>query len=355
MALEDFGAVVKEEPSFALAHVEAAKVHTFVGNLAEAIRLYQLAVDVSAASKSGSAAQRASALPRDELDMAKRSITRLQARLDSGGGADGGDGLAADGSGRWHVADIVGLSWDTCVSQLRASPPIEPHPFPQHAWHLSASFEGVAREYTPISSAADWENGRVDLLVKTYRDGKVSKAFGMLQTLDDAQQASQVNYTSIDDQPCWVMLSKPAITLFLPEMIELPPDGGPESQRVNRLGIVVGGTGVAPAVQLLREVADASGPFGTECEATLLYSSHTSIDVLMVDELRAIVAASAGRVKVNFTLTAHIDGQDPWETVPPQQHFRGRHNHFASFFHALRSSRRDARDSGRRRCVPPTH
>jgi NAD(P)H-flavin reductase len=37
------------------------------------------------------------------------------------------------------------------------------------------------REYTPISSASEWEQGRLSLLVKTYGDGRVSKKFAMLR------------------------------------------------------------------------------------------------------------------------------------------------------------------------------
>ena len=60
-------------------------------------------------------------------------------------------------------------------------PPAKPHPYPNDAWHVNVRFGGIVREYTPVSSAEDWERGRMDLLVKTYEMGIVSKKFAMLR------------------------------------------------------------------------------------------------------------------------------------------------------------------------------
>lgn len=75
--------------------------------------------------------------------------------------------------------------------------------------------------------------------------------------------------------------------------------------------------------------------FDSSCRAALLYSSRASIDVLLLDELRAAEAASNGRVQVHHTLTdasASMEGADPWSSVPKRQNFHGKHGNFASFF-----------------------
>jgi hypothetical protein len=123
---------------------------------------------------------------------------------------------SGDGSGRWKVDKITGLAWDTCIYHLTNQPPAVPHPYPNDAWHVNIRFGGTVREYTPVSSAADWEAGRIDLLVKTYEDGQVSKKFAMLR------QASP--YTSAEEQPCWALTSAPALTLTLPALTEMSMD-----------------------------------------------------------------------------------------------------------------------------------
>merc|ERR1712176_888694 len=81
-----------------------------------------------------------------------------------------------------------------------------------------------------------------------------------------------------------------------------------------------GGTGVAPALQLLREVVDEDGCFGQHCRATLLYSSRSPSDVLLINELRDVVAQSNGRVVVRHTLTDFDEQFDKIENLPPENY-----------------------------------
>lgn len=105
-----------------------------------------------------------------------------------------------------------------------------------------------------------------------------------------------------EEQNCWVLVSAPALTLQLPQLTLT----GTPRPAVTHVAIVVGGTGVAPALQILRELADDSeeGAFSTAgCPATLLCSSRTAQDVLCIDELRAVEQSAAGRISVRHTLT----------------------------------------------------
>ena len=58
----------------------------------------------------------------------------------------------------------------------------------------------ISQEYTPVSSAATWEDGRLELLVKTYPDGCVSRFFGTLRTVPEAQEAQLQSYAPLEEQ-----------------------------------------------------------------------------------------------------------------------------------------------------------
>eukprot|EP00931_Biecheleriopsis_adriatica_P086339 TRINITY_DN61033_c0_g1_i1.p1 TRINITY_DN61033_c0_g1~~TRINITY_DN61033_c0_g1_i1.p1 ORF type:complete len:707 (-),score=152.77 TRINITY_DN61033_c0_g1_i1:32-2152(-) len=327
-AARDFKQVITDERDFAPAYIELAKICSFMRRLPDAIALYQQALELS--THRGPA----SGVAPGEVEAVKRSLAKLQVRLAEGSPCSEMDLQATDsgdGSGRWKVSGITGLSWDTCIYHLENLPPAEGHPFPHHAWHVQVWMGTTMREYTPVSSAAAWEDGKLDLLVKTYLDGNVSKGFALLRTAEEALSSSLESYTPLEEQPCWVQVSPPLLTLSLPSLSEqLDAPGGVPAH----LSLVVGGTGIAPGLQLLREVIDPAGAFGPACRATLLSSSRTAIDVLCIDELRAAEAASRGRVRVRHTLTdeSALGDDDPWDALPQQQHFRGKHCHFASFF-----------------------
>jgi len=345
LAIEDFVAVLTAHPLFAPAQLELGRVYSFLGRLQESVEAHRRAVALSTSDTEFSA-QAGFRLRSDEVKQVQRTVAKLEERIASGTKEGEDDSGHFDGSGRWRIEGITGVSWDTCIYHARAKPPSEPHPFPHDAWHVACRFGGgPAREYTPMSTAEDWEAGKLDLLVKTYPDGIVSSEFGKLLTVEEAEQDSRESYTALDDQPCWVWVSKPAITLYLPSCLESPPpaSGGPV---VDKVGIVVGGTGVAPALQLLREVADPDGAFAGKGQGALLCSSHTMLDVLCLDELRAIEQSAPDRIKVRHTLTAasppkeagetgdaddEESEEDPWESAPHLK-LKGKHSHFASFY-----------------------
>ena len=58
----------------------------------------------------------------------------------------------------------------------------------------------IHQECTPISSASAWEDGRLELLVKTYPDGCVSRFFGTLRTVQEAREAALQNYAPLEEQ-----------------------------------------------------------------------------------------------------------------------------------------------------------
>eukprot|EP01043_Picozoa_sp_COSAG02_P021669 COSAG02_NODE_1107_length_14540_cov_61.060661_6_plen_332_part_00 len=215
----------------------------------------------------------------------------------------------------------------------------------------------VRRRYTPISTAKEWEQGSLKLLVKSYPDGQVSKRFAKLR------QATEYGAPQ-EEQNCWVLVSAPALTLQLPQLTLMDTDA--RRSVVTHVAIVVGGTGVAPALQILRELADDSGDGAFSaggdakggCSGTLLYSSRTAQDVLCIDELRAVEQAAAGRISVRHTLTdsgvisggaaggGASSGSSARLLPPDPQWITGRHYHFTSKWNAYRPQSGPLRTEG---------
>jgi len=301
-----------------------------------------------------------SAMPVDYRAAGARPAERRGGVPEATASADVSD--SGDGSGRWIVEKIVGLSADSCIYHLRNHPPAAPHPYPTDVWHVGVRFGSTVREYTPVSTAAEWEKGELRLLVKSYGTGTVSKRFAQLRAaskyggapftgfyLEAGGKPRTLAPPSEEEQPCWVLLGHPMLTLRLDRFIHTPmltgqlarPAGGAGDSEQAAFGtkvnapagagagagttaaaatavahicLVVGGTGVAPALQILRQVApikgsgaadvSGSGVLAADCHATLLYSSHAAEDVLCIDELRAVQDASGGRVAIYHTLTS---------------------------------------------------
>jgi pentatricopeptide repeat protein len=129
--------------------------------------------------------------------------------------------------------------------------------------HAPAGTEGpcpwVERDYTPISTFGDWVLGKCDLLIKAYPDGKATQwlkrqAVGAL-----------------------IHLSEPKLT---EQAAVLPRLAMP------RLLFIVGGTGVAVAVQALRALADSHKP------VSVVYSCRAD-DALALDAIEVFVAERA--------------------------------------------------------------
>jgi len=251
-ALADFGGAMLEKPRAPEPLVEVAHIYAFSGETGKAVNFYQKAIALMKDQK----------MPKHDSARLERRVEKLMAghreEVDSG-----------DGSGLWRVEDITGISKDSCVYHLRSAAPGSPHPCPQSAWHVQVFLGSTVREYTPISSARAWEDGSLDLLVKTYPDGTVSRFFGTLRTVQEAREAALQSYAPLEEQNCWVRLSAPLSTLHLPSFTET----GMARETVEQVALVAGGTGIAPALQILSECL----PGGSleQCRGVLLYSSRT--------------------------------------------------------------------------------
>lgn len=106
------------------------------------------------------------------------------------------------------------------------------------------------RYYNPISSKL--EDGHLDLVVKTYVDGKVSRYFAGLSTGDTVDFMGPIGTLNYE----------------------------PNSSR--HLGIVAGGSGITPVLQILNEVVTVPEDL---TKVSLLYANETENDILLKEEL----------------------------------------------------------------------
>ncbi|QLL34657.1 hypothetical protein HG536_0H00310 [Torulaspora globosa] len=130
------------------------------------------------------------------------------------------------------------------------------------------------RFYTPISPR--FAQGYFDLLVKSYADGKVSKYFAGLrqgQTVEFRGPVGTFNY---------------------------------EANTTKVIGIVAGGSGITPILQVLNEVITVPEDL---TKISLIYANETPNDILLKDELDEM-AEKYPNFEVHYTVRKP---NDKWE------------------------------------------
>ncbi|XP_040291933.1 NADH-cytochrome b5 reductase 3 [Bufo bufo] len=166
-------------------------------------------------------------------------------------------------------------------------------PIGQHIY-LSARIDGnlVVRPYTPVSS--DDDKGYVDLVVKIYFKGihpKFPEGGKMSQYLEGLRIDETIDFRGPSG----------LLTYSGNGTFEIRPDkkSPPVPKKVKQLGLIAGGTGITPMLQLIRAVIkDKDDP--TICY--LLFANQSEKDILLRDELEEIQANYPSRFKLWYTL-----------------------------------------------------
>jgi len=127
--------------------------------------------------------------------------------------------------------------------------------------------EGKApfRPYTPIST--DDQKGYFELLVKGYPQGVVSKHLCSLKVGDTVQVKGPLPKLSY------------------------------EANMKKHVGMVAGGSGITPMLQVLKEALKNPAD---ETTFTLIFGNQTPADILLREELKTLEATSQGRLQVFF-------------------------------------------------------
>lgn len=162
------------------------------------------------------------------------------------------------------------------------------------SWHVSLRgprSKEVEREYTPLSSAREWTEGRMDMLIKVYKTGALT---------------SRLEETQVGER--WWM-SDPQTTVEVPRIL-------PTAGRLGAIALFAGGTGVAPCWQLTQSAREMfGGRVDGAVRTSILCSYSTFSQALLAPEFEELSRGSDGQVAVDFTVT---------QSTPPPGWMRGR-------------------------------
>ncbi|GMT08900.1 hypothetical protein PFISCL1PPCAC_197 [Pristionchus fissidentatus] len=166
-------------------------------------------------------------------------------------------------------------------------------PTGQHVY-LSAKIDGklVVRPYTPVSS--DEDKGHVDLMIKVYFKA-VNERFPeggkMSQHLESMQIGESIDFRG----PSGKIVYEGAGTLAVRPDNKSPP----KKRRFARFGMIAGGTGITPMLQIIAAVLRDRED---KTQLSLLFANQTEEDILCREELDALVAEHGGRFRVWYTV-----------------------------------------------------
>lgn len=136
------------------------------------------------------------------------------------------------------------------------------------------SHKEIVRSYTPISG--DEQPGYVDLLIKSYPTGNISKHFASLAI----------------GQTIRIRGPKGAF-VYTPNM-------------VRHFGMIAGGTGITPMLQVVRAIVRGRAA-GDRTEVDLIFANVTKQDILLKEDLDALAAEDKG-FRVHYVLDRPPEG-----------------------------------------------
>ncbi|MBN3307023.1 NB5R1 reductase, partial [Amia calva] len=160
--------------------------------------------------------------------------------------------------------------------------------------YLSARIDGnlVVRPYTPVSS--DDDKGFVDLVVKIYFKNvnpKFPEGGKMSQYLESLEIGDMVDFRGPGG-----LLEYKGHGQFA---VQLDKKSEAEMKSACSVGMIAGGTGITPMLQLVRAIMkDPTDK--TTCH--LLFANQTEKDILLRDELQEIQVRHPGRFQLWFTV-----------------------------------------------------
>ncbi|KAI8645353.1 hypothetical protein BD408DRAFT_312323, partial [Parasitella parasitica] len=133
----------------------------------------------------------------------------------------------------------------------------------------------VMRPYTPINQNP-YEDGYIDLVVKQYQDGSVSRTLSGFQLNDK------------------VHVRGPMTEEYLYS-----------ANTLDTVGMIAGGTGITPMYQLIRRILE--NPQDQDTHIWLIYGNKTEQDILLKSELDQLATQFKDRFKVKYVLEKTSD------------------------------------------------
>jgi len=159
--------------------------------------------------------------------------------------------------------------------------------------HILLKFDDVSRPYTPISS--DEDKGFFELVVKVYPGGKMSKhleAMKIGETIDVKGPLGAIQYHGMGD-------------FSIKQKNKETKKNEIVSRKVSRLGLIAGGTGITPMLQVIRAVLKNPRD---KTQLSLIFANVTEPDILLRSELERCAMEHKSQFSLFFTLDKPTEG-----------------------------------------------
>lgn len=204
----------------------------------------------------------------------------------------------------WKLTSVNVVTHHTAIFHFETKDPKRNTPHPRGralmvepiTWHVTMLTEvgsnnerplpWVERDYTPISSALEWERGRCAILIKIYNGGVLSS--WLHEKTGPASFVGSGSSNGVDLSNTNIWLSKPIKTLTVPSLIADDDDGF----RPDSVLLLLAGTGIVALPQILahREPYRLLGiPVPKykqmNCPIDLIHSCHED-DILLLQEIK---------------------------------------------------------------------
>jgi len=204
--------------------------------------------------------------------------------------------MKADEFQRFRLIEKVEISHDTRQFTFALQTPKTRLGLPvgQHISFRFTDADGKThqRSYTPVSG--DETLGRVTFVIKVYKAGvhpKFPDGGKMSQYLDSLSIGDAVDMKGPKGHLTYLGQGR-----FTVKQIRKPLS----ERKAKHFGMIAGGTGITPCLQvihaILRDTRD------TSTTVSLLYANQTEEDILVREELEAIVSDHSDRFKLHYTL-----------------------------------------------------
>lgn len=172
---------------------------------------------------------------------------------------------------KFHILKIIQVSHNTKL--LRFEIPFGKKLGLPIGRHLSVRADiggtNVTRAYTPVSRPD--QEGYFDLLVKSYEFGKLSSYLHELKVGDGVDIRGPIGRFKY------------------------------EKNKFNSIGLIAGGTGLTPCLQIMRCILE--GEPDDKTKFVLFFQNRTEEDILLRDEIDALAAHFSDRVQIEYFLS----------------------------------------------------
>lgn len=163
--------------------------------------------------------------------------------------------------------------------------------------HISLRFQDKTgkrhqRSYTPVTG--DETPGKVSFVIKVYKAGvhpKFPDGGKMSQHLDSLSIGDTIEMKGPKGHLEYLGRGKFTVKLMRKPL---------ETRKAKHFGMIAGGTGITPMLQVLHAIFRDSKDKTTT--ASLLFANQTEDDILVREELEALAKEFPGRFKLHYTL-----------------------------------------------------